>query len=136
MQSPPFFCYLVPFRSVNLSQDFIFKHSQFMFIYQGCTPVGLDSINNLLHLAKKLFESTVLKQISTELEISLRYQKLGYKLHCQESCMEIGSHCGVFAISDPCDIDFQQVCESSQDHSLICNQCSRIFQLLATSGKK
>ncbi|GBM65883.1 hypothetical protein AVEN_49928-1 [Araneus ventricosus] len=92
---------------------------------------GLDSMTNLLGMANKIFEPSELKQVSLKIKKALCYLKLGHKLHCSsDSCQGIASHCPLFAISDKNDVDFRQICEYYNDHSLICPECMDIFELL------
>ncbi|GBM41183.1 hypothetical protein AVEN_35754-1 [Araneus ventricosus] len=104
------------------------KHMKSLSGLDNVIVEGLDSITNLLGMANKIFEPSELKQVSLKIEKALLYLKLDHKLHySSDSYQGIASHCPLFAISDPNDVGFHQICENYNDHSLICPECMDIL---------
>lgn len=70
----------------NIMKEIKLKQMKSLSGLDNVIAEGLDAMTNLLDLTNKIFEPCNLKQISSKIQKSLRYLKLGYKLHCSTTC--------------------------------------------------
>lgn len=64
------------------------------------------------------------EKINKRLDNGKQYLKTDYKVHCKEEVSPCADHCRHFALSDPNDKDFQELC--SHSHNMICEHCEDI----------
>ena len=93
---------------------------------------GADGSKDFLQITDELerlgAENDWCKEVGERLRKSKLYLKTTYRNHCKEDDSKCADHCGVFALSDAGDTDFQKIC--SHSHKVKCEDCEKLKNVL------
>ena len=97
------------------------------------TADGSDSFGLLLKITAELKNShgdllNELEIIEKQLRDEKKYTKGEYKINCSNNCDDISDHCRIFALSDPKEKCYQQLC--SVQHENHCQNCETLAACL------